>query len=65
MWQPRPVSPRRKAGSVAVSVLALARLHLGDVPFKEGDATLNLHREMLEPELAAGRFADEGERFGQ
>ncbi len=52
-----------KRGERCGEGFALARLHLGDMPLEEGDASLNLHEEVLEAQLATGRFADESERF--
>jgi len=54
-----------KRGQGGRKGLALARLHLGDVPLEESDASLNLHEEVLEAQLATGRFADESKRFDQ
>src|SRR5208337_2773551 len=44
--------------------LAFARAHLGDLARMQGEAADELHIEMTQPELAAGRFAHQRKRLG-
>ena len=61
MWTPLPVSALRYARERGDERFSFARLHLGDFPVVQDDAADELHVEVPHIEVAAARFANQGE----